>query len=181
VETDGVQVPVESPGRAAAVVAEVRGAVEMLGRKAAVVGEMRGAVEIVGTAVEIEGFQVPVDRSGMAAAVVGAVRGAVETTGSPVVAEVDVAGGGAAEVVPDEDVWAEAEEESTAAARMPIMSVFTGCLSILNRFPSGRNGTGGGLLPYIDLLTEVLIVGAVKLKSDAAAPVPWKSDTPRTG
>jgi hypothetical protein len=131
VETDGVQVPVESPGKAAAVVAAVS-----------------GAVEIAGAA-----DKVPVDRSGVAAAVAGAVRGAVETTGTPVVAEVDVAGGGAAEVVPDEDVWAEAEDERTAAARMPIMSVFTGCLSIQNRFRQVRNGAGGGLLPYIDRLT----------------------------
>jgi hypothetical protein len=73
------------------------------------------------------------------------VRGAVETEGAEmgaaVGAEVEISG--ADEFVPDETVWAEAEDESAAAARMLIRSFFTGRLSIPNRFRRGRNRERG--------------------------------------
>jgi hypothetical protein len=114
--------------------------VERPGRAAAVAGDARGAVDRTVAAVEMTGIQVPVERLGRAAAVVAAVRGADETTGTPVETEVEIAGGGMAKIVPDETVWAEAEDDSAAAARMPIRSVFTGTWSILNRFSVREEG-----------------------------------------
>jgi hypothetical protein len=127
--------------------------VERPGRAAAVAGDVRGAVEMTG-------IQVPVERFGRADAVAGAVRGAVETAGMPAETEVEIAGGGTAKAVPDETVWAEAEDERTAAARMPIRSVFTGSMSISNRFPSGRKGVDDASFPYTELLTEMEKNGA---------------------
>jgi len=108
----GVQVPVDRPGRAGA-------AVEAWTPEA--------------DPVETEGRRVVVDRSTDGAA--------VETAGALVDEVVEIAGGGAVGAVPEEGIWAEAEEESAAAARMAIRSLFTGRLSIPNRFP-GRGLEG---------------------------------------
>jgi hypothetical protein len=131
---------------------------------AAVAGAVSGAVETAGGScaaeVEIEGIQVPVDAVGAVETEGGSEAAAVEMAGvscgvevdtgavqgcagrtmpapDPAGGAVETAGAGAAKDVPDEAVWAEAEDDRTAAARTLIRSLFTGKASIPNR-PWGR-------------------------------------------
>jgi hypothetical protein len=60
------------------------------------------------------------------------VQAAVENPGRTTGVEVDIVDGVAIGNVPDETVWAEAEDDKTATARTLIRSLFTGSLSIQN-------------------------------------------------
>jgi len=118
-----VHAAVERPGKTAAV--ETDGTPRTV-EVETVCTEAEDDIAVVHAAVDNPGTAVTVGIDG------GAMTIEVETAGAPAVG-----------AVPDETVWAEAEDDSNAAARMLMRSLFTGNPSIQNRLrPRGKREAG---------------------------------------